>query len=213
LRSRVSTLPFRPRIRRSGRAASSCARRRDHPVLRQPEADLALPAQPPQPRRGEDDRVVLALGELAQPRVDVAVQVEHLEVGPRRQELGAPAEADRPYPRALGHVLQRGSRADPGVGRILARRHRGDLQPLDLLAGQILGRVDADLGAPVEHRPLDRPHEARLVARLAVRGDLDQLGPADQLGDHPGLRERQRAGAGSYAERHAAPIRRRDAAR
>ena len=60
-------------------------------------------------------------------------------------------------------------------------------------------------------------HEARLVARLAVGGDLDQLGAAEHLGDHPGLRQgklrcrewRSRSATGARAQ----PLRRGVAAR
>ena len=47
---------------------------------------------------------------------------------------------------------------------------------------------------------LFRSHEARLVAGLAVRGDLDQLGAAEHLGDHPGLGQGKPATAGCDAQ-------------
>ncbi len=156
---------------------------RDHLLDRDREADLLLAAEPAQAGGGEDDRVELALGELAQAGVDVAVQLLDPQVGARRQQLGAAAQAGGADPRALGRVVERAAGADPDVGRVLARRHRGDLQPLRHLARQVLGRVDADLGLAGQQRPLDPAHEARLVARLAVGGGLDQLRPAEQLGD------------------------------
>ncbi len=152
------------------------SRGRDHQLGRDREGDLALAAEPAQPGGGEHDRVELALGELAQAGVDVAVQLLHPQVGAGGEQLGAAAQAGGADPGALGHVVERGAGADPGVARVLARRHGGDRKPLGHLARQVLGRVDADLGLARQQRPLDAAHEARLVARLAVGGDLDQLG-------------------------------------
>ena len=104
------------------------AGRRDHRLDRDREADLALAAEPAQAGGGEHDRVELALGELAQAGVDVAVQLLHPQVGAGGEQLGAAAQAGGADPGALGDVVERAAGADPDVGRVLARRHRGDLQ-------------------------------------------------------------------------------------
>ena len=66
--------------------------------------------------------------------------------------------------------------------------------------------MDADVGLAGEQRGLDPAHEAALVAGLAVGGDLDELGSAEQAGDPLGLGERQGAPPGREAKRHAAPL-------
>src|SRR5262249_53506614 len=53
-------------------------------------------------RGSENDRVHVALAPLPEPRVDVAPQLPDLEVGPAREELGAPANARRPDASAGG---------------------------------------------------------------------------------------------------------------
>ena len=57
-----------------------------------------LDAQPVQPGRGEDDGVGLAGVELAQPRVDVAAQLDHVQIGPRRRAAPRGAGATRSPP-------------------------------------------------------------------------------------------------------------------
>ncbi len=105
LRSRVSTLPCSSLTSRSGRAASSCARRRR----------LAVPTLAPS--------------------------------GTSSSEDPTPIQAS---------------------ARILPRRHRGQHQPLGQLRRQVLGRVDPDLRLAIEQRPLDPPHEPRLVPSSTV---------------------------------------------
>ncbi len=50
--------------------------------------------------------------------------------------------------------------------------------------------MDADLGFAGKQQLLDPPHEAPLVAHLAVGGGLDQLCAAEHLGDLAGLGQR-----------------------
>ena len=49
--------------------------------------------------------------------------------------------------------------------------------PSGISAGRSLAEWTPISASPVEQRPLDPAHEARLVAHLAVGGHLDQLGP------------------------------------
>jgi hypothetical protein len=129
------------------------------------------------------------------------VQLAHLEVRSHGEQLGPAAQAGGADPGAFGDLVERGAGADPGVGRVLARRHRADRETLGQLGGQILGGVDADLGLAAEQCQLDPAHEAGLVARLAVRGDLDQLGATEHLCDLACLRKGKRATASGDAQR------------
>ena len=74
---------------------------------RDQKGDLAFATQPAQARGGEDYCVDLTFLELAQPGVDVAVQLAHPQVGAGGEKLGAAAQAGGADPGALGHVVQR----------------------------------------------------------------------------------------------------------
>ena len=84
-----------------------------------------LPPQPPQPGGGQDERVDLAGGEPPQARVDVAAQLDHLEVRPHGEQLRAAPQRARADARARRQRGQR-RRPDQHVARILARRHGHD---------------------------------------------------------------------------------------
>ncbi len=127
-------------------------------------------AEPPQAGDGEHDPVELTLGELAQPGVDVAVQLAHLEVGPRGEQLGAAGAGSRCRP---GRPRAR-RRAKP---RPRSRRPRGSsragtaasISPSVSSAGRSLAEWTPISASPLEQRPLDPAHEARLVAELHRR--------------------------------------------
>ena len=152
-------------------------------------------------RRGRSRRV--ALGELAQPGVDVAVQLARPAgpAAPPAAGRGGAGWRSRPAPpRARPRArCRRRSRRRPGPRAPAPRRSPA---PRTSSPGRSLAEWTPTSASPVEQRPLDPPHEARLVARLAVGGDLDQLGPAEHLGDHPGLGQRKRATAGGDAKGH-----------
>ena len=139
-----------------------------HRLNRDRERDLRLSPEPPQPGGGEHYRVEVSLLELSKPGVDVAVQLLDPEVGARGEQLRAAPQARGPDPRPLGDVVERRAGPYPDIGGVLTRRHRGDRQPLRHLGRQVLGRVNPHVGSPFQQRPLDPPHESRLISRLAV---------------------------------------------
>ena len=107
-------------------ADRALADRRQHLVLGHRRADMrhaeSLQAGQGQQRRLDD--AGLALG---QPRVDIAAQIDDLEVGPAMQELGAPAQRRGADDRALPEVGDAPDVArDQHVARILARQEGGD---------------------------------------------------------------------------------------
>src|SRR5947199_8133883 len=87
------------------------------------EHAVGLAREAPQARQSEDQRVVLALGQLAQARVDVSANGRHLEVITQRVDLGGAAQAARPDASAGWERLQRRRPADR-VARILPLRYR-----------------------------------------------------------------------------------------
>jgi len=158
-----------------------------------------------QARGGEHDRVErLSPLQALEASIDVAVQLDHLEVGAACEDLSPPAQAGGADGRVLGYAVERAALAEPRILSRFASRDAGDHQPLGQGSRQVLRRVDADVRAPLEQLALDRAHEARLVARLTVRGSLDQLRVVEQRGDGARLGQCQLAAPGREAQRHRA---------
>ena len=110
----------------------------------------------------EHERVDLALGELAQPGVDVAPQRHHLEVGRSARSWAARRTLLVPI-RAPGARADQPGGAAERVARVGAGGNGHQLEALVELGGDILGRVHGDVDAPVEQRALELGHPARLV--------------------------------------------------
>ena len=121
------------RRRGAPRAPGSPARA---PVSARPPAAAAAPslaAESPQAGEREHHRVEAPLLETAQPRVDVAAQIAHVEVGPRGEQLCPAAQAARADRRALRQIVER-SRAHERVARVLALGHADDREAVGQLA-------------------------------------------------------------------------------
>ena len=108
--------------------------------------DLVEAAQAGQSGAGQDDRVDLALADLADPGVDVAADALDLQAEAERLELahpargaGAEAAADRQL--AQGQAVA----GDHDVAGVLAQRHRGERDAVGGRGGQVLERVDGDV--------------------------------------------------------------------
>ena len=92
------------RPRRSARPARACSARQPWPgagTKTSPSSGAAgdvVAAQPREAGGGEHERVGLAGRELAQARVDVAAQLDHVEVRARGEQLRAPAQRARARP-------------------------------------------------------------------------------------------------------------------
>lgn len=102
------------------------SRRRGQRPQAEAEAGLAAAAEPLEAGRGEDEPVDLAAFALAQPRVDVAAELDDVEVGADGEQLRAAADARGSDPRPLGNLGDRLARPDPDVGRVRARRDAGE---------------------------------------------------------------------------------------
>ena len=144
-------------------------------------------------------RVRLTVGQLAQPGVDVAAQLDDLEILARGAQLSGAAQAARPHAGARGQRSQRRGAADRVAG-IGPGRDGHELKALGQLGGHVLARVHGEVDLAGEQRALELGDPARLVAAAAaaVAGgrDRDQLGVlAEPLGHPARLRERQRAPA------------------
>ena len=182
------------------------------------------------PGLGEHDRVEILLDELAQPRIDVAADLDQLEIGPAMQDLGSPPQAARGNDgagRELGE--RRMARRDEHVAGRSSRRHGGERKLRHDDRRQILEAVNGDLDPALEERVLDRlredpfaaeageRHGLHLVAGRLDQGELDAeagMRRAQPIGDVMGLPERQRTAARADAERRhvGSRVRRRRAA-
>ena len=145
---------------------------------------LASPSRPSAREPGERPARArrIAVGELAQARVDVAAQLDDLEVVARREQLRrrrSDVRADACARRAARRATRRRQR----VARVCARRHRGDLSPSGSSPGTSLAECTARSISAGQQRVLElrRPSATcRRPARPAVAGrrDLDELGVA-----------------------------------
>ena len=197
----------------------------------------ALDGQGPLARLGQDDRGVQDLGRLR--RATQAVEGGHghddgtVVGGGAEAGVHVPPEADEGQVRAVGRQLGPApgrAGGDPRAGREVGQRpthqrvpgvgpfgHGGDDQAVGGGRRQVLGRVDGQVGPPVEDGGLDLLDEDALAPDLGQRaapvavaggGDDDGLvleGRVDgreQRGDVVGLPTGQRATAGRGPEPH-----------
>ena len=138
---------------RAGLQGERALPRRGHELLDHAPG-LSAAAQALQARGGQDERLDLAGGELAQPRVDVAAQLADLEVVTDGAHLGGAAQAARAHPAPRGQLGERAHAADDvaGLGALGDGRQ---LQALGQLGGDVLGRVHGHVDAAVQQRPLE----------------------------------------------------------
>ncbi len=168
---------------------------------------------------GEQNGVDLALGEFAQARVDVAAELDGLDVGAEGVQLRAATLAAGADDRAL---RQRGKAVilhrDEHIARVDARRRGGQRERLGQFGGQILERVHGEIDAALGERLFDFLGEHALGADLGegdflqpVAGGLDDLDfdgvalRAQKRGDVVGLPERELRAAAADAQIHLPP--------
>src|SRR5205814_641497 len=88
--------PLRPGVVGTAlQAESALADRVKHPARVEDFGDVRTKAETFEARLGEDGRVEVLLDELAQTGLDVAANVDELEVGPTLKDLGTPAKTAR----------------------------------------------------------------------------------------------------------------------
>src|ERR1039458_1211859 len=95
-------------------------------------------AQALQPGRSQDDGIVFALFEFAQPRIDVAPQGMNVAIGADGLQLRLAAQAGRSHARALWQVFNTCEAArTESIARILPFRDGGDFESRGKLSGQV----------------------------------------------------------------------------
>ena len=165
-----------------------------------------------------------AIWHLGQASVDVAAQLDEVQIGSYRKQLRAAADGAGGHRGTHGEALQSGT--DQCIGRVPAPAERADGEPELLGAGQVLGRMCGEVSATVEHGTLHLFHEHTLaadavqryvLATVAHRVDEDQLDdeagmcrlerPSDRLGLRASLGaatrgDAQRAGPAGWASDH-----------
>ena len=223
--------PARPQAREGCRVMDP-VQRRPHPLVVRPRLDASVPwpgagtkssgvavALSPSrssPAAASTMRVGLAGVELAQPRVDVAAQLDHLEVGPdgRAAAPGGAASWSRPGRPRAPRVVRPPRPRRTITSRALARGGVAtSAQPSASSPGTSLAECTARSISPATsaasiastQRDLS-PTAARLVARGA---DLDDLRVLEPVGHPARLGERERAAAGADPQRRQLASRRR----
>ncbi len=157
-------------------------------------------AQSLQSGEGEHDRVVVAGGQLAQPRVDVAAQLERSRGRPAAP-AAARCAAARPSRRGRRAATRRATRRPQSASRGSARAGTAAMTtPSAAMPGRPWPSAPRRSIVAVEQRARrarapSAPCRARLTA-VAGRRDLDDLVLAAERGGHlAGLRQRERAAA------------------
>ena len=135
-------------------------------------------SQPLQPRRRQDDRVHLALSQLAQPRVHIAAKLHARHIRPLRLQLRLPPQTARSDARSLRQrlealILHRNKR----IPRIDTLRDRRNRKRRGQLCRQILQTMHGQIDAPRIQRLLDlfREHPLRIAIRRADLGKRHML--------------------------------------
>ena len=140
-----------------------------HLVFRYRRADMG-DAQPLQSGQGQDGRLDDSGRALGEPCIDVAAQVDDLQVGPAMQELGATAQRRGADDGALPEVGDAFDVArDQDVAGILARQEGGDDKPRRLGRRHVLHAVDRGIDPAREQCLLDLLDEQALAAGLVGR--------------------------------------------
>ncbi len=136
-----------------------------------------------------------AVGDLFEAGTDVAPEAGKGQVGAHPGQLGAPAHRTGRDPRPRPQVRQPGS--DQGVTGVGPADDSVQSEALGRPGRQVLGRVDGEVGAPLQNRGLHLLDEHPLATQLPDR-DLPALvaGGRDhhQLDLQPGLGGAQGAG-------------------
>ena len=155
-------------------AERALPRGRQHRVDIERNPDPVLEPEPLEPGRGQHDRVVQALVELAQAGVEVATQRLDSQIRPQRPQQHDAAQARRADHGALRQLLERGvAWRHQRVARVFAREHAGQRETVGQVHRHILERVHRDIGATVFERGLELFHEQALATHLAERAIED----------------------------------------
>ena len=168
---------------RAGLSASAPWPGGGHEARSSSAAGLAAAAQALAARRAASTSAsTSSVGELAQPRVDVAAQLDHLEVVAQRRAAGrARRRLLVPTRRARRPAsASDGGAADARRAASARARDADQLEAVGQLGRDVLGRVHGEVDAPVQQRPLElaRPSATcrrRAAPRSPQRGDLDDL--------------------------------------
>ncbi len=170
----------------------------------------AEPLQSGQGKHRRLDDTGLALGK---PGVDIAAQVDDLQIGPAMQQLRAPAQrrgADDGAAFQVGdapHVA-----GDQHVACILARQEGRDGELRWLRRRHVLHAVDGGIDPAGEQRLLDLLDEQSLAARFRQGPVLDGIARGLDDDDLDGIGCRERGYDGGQRVAHQAGLRKRELA-
>ena len=131
-------------------------------------ANARFKLQALEPGGGQDDSVVLAFVQFAQPRIQVAAQGLNVQIRPQGLEQHQPAQAGSADHRALRQLGQRCKvGGDKGIVRVFALQHTGQRKTFGQIHWHVFQRMNGQVGAAIGQRGFEFLDEQPLAADLA----------------------------------------------
>ena len=115
--------------------------------------DSIFQSQTPQSGRGENDGIVAAFIQFAQPGIDVAANVFDLQIGPASSKLRGAAQRTSSYASARGQILE--GAAYQSIAWIFALRDGGQRQALRQIGGHVFQAMYGQIDRASEQRFLN----------------------------------------------------------
>ena len=164
----------------------------------QSRADAGVEPEALQAGAGQHDGVVVPAIEFRQPRVDVAAQVQQLQVGPQRAQLRLPTQRRRADARALRQRFDAiETVADEGIGMVGAGQDRRQREARLQFHRHVLQRVHRAIRVAALHRQFQFLEEQALAADRRQRTIQDFIAArahGHQFDDQAGMRRAQSVG-------------------
>ena len=131
-------------------------------------------AETVEPRLRQDDRLVLALRQLAEPRIDIAADGLGANIRASMKKEGTPAKARGADARARRQIVEpRPVAGDKDVAGIRPRRVGDERETVGEERGHVLQAVDGRVHAPFQECLLDLLDEERLAPEVR-EGDVGE---------------------------------------
>ena len=139
-------------------------------------ADTAVEAQPLEAGTGQDDGIELAVIEFLQAGIDVAAQVENLQIGAAFANLALAAQTAGTDPGALGQLIDTVEMiGDEGIAGIFPLADHRQTEPLGEFHRHVLHGMHGNVSPVFEHGDFEFLDEQALAAHLGQRGVEDDI--------------------------------------
>ena len=149
---------------------------RQHFFRRKRRCNLVSKTHTGEARHRKEGCVRNTLAELSKPRIDIAAEGHHFEVGAPRPQLRGAAERGGANARACGHVGERAcGQRNKGVARIGALEQTIDDKPVGQHGRHVLHRVDGNVDPRIGQLLLDFLRKEPLAADFRQGPVLDPV--------------------------------------